>query len=133
MGTAHEVSWARDTRRRTYVVQNDKRLGPASVVIANREENTLADDGRQDLLNEKGQEDGRDRGEDEVVDNGELLKLESVLVAHNFATSQNEDIVDDNKNSRLLQGGHGRDARLKAELAGRVAGKNLEDLVEDGP
>lgn len=117
----------------TYVVKNNKRLGPASVMITDGEENTLADNGRQDLLNEESQENRRDRGEDKVVDNGELLELEGILGAHDFAASQDEDIVEDDKNARLLQSGHGRDAGFKAEFAGGVAGEDLEDLVEDGP
>lgn len=63
----------------TYVVQNNKRLGPASIVIADGEENALADDGGQNLLNKESQKDGRDRRENKVVDDSQLLKLESLF------------------------------------------------------
>lgn len=117
----------------TYIVQNNKRLSPASIMIADSEEDALADDGRQDLLNEESQENGRDCREDKVVDNGQLLELESLFCAHDFAASQNEDIVEYDENARLLQGGHGCNASLEAKLAGWVAGEELKDLVEDGP
>lgn len=117
----------------TYVVQDNERLGPASIMIADSEEDALADDGRQDLLNEESQEDGRDRREDKVVDDSQLLKLESVLCAHDLAASQNKDVVEYDKDARLLQGGHGSNASLEAEFAGWVAGEELKDLVEDWP
>lgn len=41
---------ATGTARRTYIVQNDQRLGPAASMIADGKKDTLAHDGRQNLL-----------------------------------------------------------------------------------
>lgn len=108
-------------------------MSPTAIVVADGVEDALAHDGRQNLLDEKGQQDGGDGGQDEVVDEKERFKLESVSFAHPLATPENDDVVADDKNTRLLEGGHGRDAGLKLEFAGRVADDGLPGLVEDGP
>lgn len=102
-------------------------------MIADSEEDAFTHDSRENLLDKERQEDCRDSSEHEVVDDGELLQHEALPRAHDFATTQNDHIVEDDEDARLLQGGHGRDTSLKAELAGRVADEELEDLVEDGP
>lgn len=50
------------------VVEDNQGLGPAAIDIADGEEDALADDGGQELLNEESQEDAADGGEVEVVD-----------------------------------------------------------------
>lgn len=117
----------------TYVVQHNEGLCPASINIADSEEDTLAHDGGQDLLDEEGKEDAGNSSQDEVVDQEDLLELEFVLLAHVFSTSQDDDVVNEDENSRLLQCGHGRDTGLETKLAGWVADAQLESLVKDGP
>lgn len=60
----HNLDWVRPT----YVVQDDERLGPASIMIANGKEDALAHNGGQNLFDEQSQEDGRYRRQEKVVD-----------------------------------------------------------------
>lgn len=52
----------------TYVVQDNQRLSPSTAVVADGVEDTVADNGGQELLNKQSQEDGADGGQEEVVD-----------------------------------------------------------------
>lgn len=124
---------ARECRISTYVVKNNKRLGPATIIIANRVEDATSNNGRQQLLDEEGQEDGRDGSQVEVVNEEKCLELEGRAVAHKLATSKDDGVVNSNEKSCLLQGGHGRLPGDKPEVANRVASEEGPDLVKDGP
>lgn len=117
----------------THVVKNDEGLGPTAIVVADGVEDALAHNGRQYLLNEKSQQNGGYGGENEVVDEEERLKLEPVPFAHPLATTEDDNVVADDKDARLLEGGHGSDAGLELEFASRITNDGLPGLVEDGP
>lgn len=72
-------------------------LGPASIVVADRVEDTMANDGGEKLLNEQSQKDGADGGQDEVVDEEQSLEFEGFAVAHQLAATEDDGVVDDNE------------------------------------
>lgn len=120
-------------RMSTYVVENNKRLGPATTVVADGMENASADDGGQQLLNEEGQEGGRDSSQVEVVNQEQGLQLEGRAIAHKLATTEDDSVVDGNEYSRLLQGGHGSLSSSEPEFACWIASNGSPDLVKDRP
>ena len=100
----------------TYVVDDDQGLRPASVLIADGVEDALADHRGQQLLNEEGQEDAADDGQVEVVDQEERLELEGLAVAHELAATEDDGVVDDDEDTRLLERRHGRDALVEVKV-----------------
>lgn len=117
----------------TYVVEDNQRLSPAAIVVADGKEDTLADNGRQKLLNEESQEEAADGGQVEVVDEEERLELERLAVAHQLSTAKDDEVIDDDEDGRRLQSGHGSLERHELEVIGRVANNGREELVKDGP
>jgi len=116
-----------------YVVEDNKRLRPAAILVADGVENTLPHDRWQKLLNKESQEDPADRGQIKVVDQEERLQLERLPVAHQLPAPENEDIVAYDENARLFQGWHRSLASLESKVVGRIAHNSLEGLVEVGP
>lgn len=102
-------------------------------MVANGVEDTVADNGGQELLNEKSQEDGADGGQEEVVDHEQGVQLEGGEVLHDLTTTEDNDVVGDQHSRGLLEGGQRGHALNKVELAGRVAHDLLIGLVKDGP
>lgn len=117
----------------TYVVEDNQRLSPAAIVVADGKEDTLTDNGRQKLLNEESQEEAANSGQVEVVDEEERLELERLAVAHQLSAAKDDEVVDDDEDGRRLQGGHGSLERHELEVIGRVANNGREELVKDGP
>lgn len=102
-------------------------------MVADGVEDTVADNGGQELLNKQSQEDGADGGQEEVVDHEQSVQLEGGEVLHDLTATEDNDVVGDQHRRGLLEGGHGGDALDEVELAGRVAHDLLIGLVEDGP
>lgn len=121
------------SRRKTYVVEDDQGLSPAAVDVADRIEDTTAHNSRQKLLNEENQQDSANSGQVEVVDQKEGLQLEGFAVAHELPPAEYDSVVDDDEDAGLLKRRHGGFARNKSEVLGRVADDSLEGLAEDGP
>lgn len=117
----------------TYVVQDHKGLGPATLGIADSMEDATTDNCGKKLLNEESQESTADQGQVEVVDEEETLELEGLTIAHPFATTKDDGIVDDDKDRCRLESGHGGLERHKLEVIGGVADNSSESLVKDGP
>lgn len=63
----------------------------------------------------------------------EALELEGLTVAHQLAPTEDDHVVADDENARLLQSRHGGDAGLELEIIGRISHDGSECLVEDGP
>lgn len=127
------VEGHRQVARGTNVVQDNQRLGPATIAVADGKEDTLADHGPQKLLNEESQEDAADGSEVKVVDQEERPQLEWLAVAHELAAPENNGIVDDDEDAGLLDRRHGRNAGLEAKVLGGIADDGLKGLAEDGP
>lgn len=117
----------------THVVENNHRLSPATIVVADGKEDTLADNSGQKLLNEESQEEAADGGQVEVVDEEEGLELEGLAVAHQLSATKDDEVVDDDEDGRRLQSRHGSLERHELEVIGRVANDGREELVKDGP
>lgn len=117
----------------TYVVEDNERLGPAAVGMADGVEDALANNSGQELLNVESEETGADEGEDQVVGEEKTLELVRLAVAHPLASSKDDGVVDDDEDAGRLDGRHGRDARLESELAHGVAHDGSPDLVEKRP
>lgn len=117
----------------TYIVEDDQRLSPSTAVVADGVEDTVADNGGQELLNKQSQEDGADGGQEEVVDHEQSVQLEGGEVLHDLTATEDDDVVGDQHSRGLLEGGQGGDALNEVELAGRVSHDLLVGLVEDGP
>lgn len=58
-----------------YVVQDDEGLRPAAISIANSMENSTANNGGKQLLNEKHQDDGADNRERKIVNQKRVFSL----------------------------------------------------------
>lgn len=102
-------------------------------MVANGVEDAVADEGRQKLFDEQGQENGTDGGQEEVVDHEDGVELESRQLLHDFATTEDDHIVGDQEGGGLLEGGDGSDALGELELAGGVTHDHLVGLIEQRP
>lgn len=105
----------------TYVVENNKRLSPATLGVADGVEDAAADDGREQLLNEESQKSTADNGQDEVVNQEETLELEGFPVAHDLSATEDDGVVDGDEDGGRLERRHGSLERHKLEVIGRVA------------
>lgn len=117
----------------TYIVDDDKGLGPSTIVMTDGMEDATSNNGREQLFNEEGQEDRRNGRQVEVVDQEKSLELEGLAVAHELSTAENDSVVDQNEYARLFQCRHGRDTWHELELIRRIPGERSPCLVEDGP
>ncbi len=135
----NQVSWAQfDTfsvmrGEGTYVVEDNKRLGPAALSVADGVEDATANNGRNQLLEEENQKDTADGGQVEVVDEEDGLELEGLTVAHELPSTKDDGVVDDDEDGGRLERGHRRLERHKLEVIGRVADDGSPGLIEDGP
>lgn len=117
----------------TYVVQNNKRPRPSTVVITDSIEDTMSPDSREKLLNEESQESAADQGEVKIVDHEESVELEGRSVLHELTATKDDDIVGNERHGGFLESRHGRHAFFEAKFAGGIAHHHLEGLVEDRP
>ena len=117
----------------TYVVQNDKLVGPATTVVANCVQNTSSYDCGDQLLEEEDQEDTRDGSQVEVVDLEQAIEREGWAASHEFATSENDNVVGDEHGCSRKVRRHGRLARREAEVLGLVALDGHKGLFKHGP
>ena len=67
------------------------------------------------------------------MDQEQRPQLEGFAVAHELAASEDDGIVDDNEDARLLDRGHGGHASLEPEVFGGEANHLLKGLVEERP
>lgn len=102
-------------------------------MVADGVEDAAANNGRDELLNEEGQEDAANGSQVEVVDEEEGLELEGLAGAHVLASTKDDGVVDDDEDGGRLEGRHGGLKRHKLEVVGRVADDGSPCLVEDGP
>jgi len=117
----------------TYVVEDDKGLGPSTAMIADGVENAVTNDGGQELLDKQGQQDGADGGQDKVVDHKQGIQLEGGQLLHDLTTTKDDNVVSDQHSRGLLEGGHGCHALDELELASGVTHDLFIGLVEQGP
>lgn len=96
-------------------------------------ENSAANNGGKQLLNEKRQNDGADRREDEIVNQKESLQLEGLPVPHQLSAAKNDEIVDGDKNGGVSQRRHGRLANDKLKFICRISCRILKCLVKERP
>lgn len=96
-------------------------------------EETSTDEGGHKLLNKEGQENGADSSEVEIMNKEGTLELEGLPVAHPLTSTEDDGVVQDNEDGRLLQGRHGSLPLDKLKVANRIAGDGRPGLVEDGP
>ena len=81
----------------TYVIEDNERLSPATIHVADCVEDAAANNGGEELLNEESEETGADHGQEKVVDQEEALELEGLAVAHNLAATEDDNVVDDDE------------------------------------
>jgi hypothetical protein len=117
----------------TYVVKQDQLVGPATVEVADGVENTVPDEGGEQLLNEESQKTTADDGQVEVVDLERAVQAEGCAVPHELAASQNNGVVCNERQDRLFVRRHDGVAGHELELLGRVAKHLLPRGGEDGP
>lgn len=117
----------------TYVVQNDKRLGPTAAVVTDGVEDAMAHDRGQELLDEQSQENGADDGQEQVVDHEQGVELECGELLHDLPATEDHSVVGDQNGRGLLEGGQRGDTLHELELAGGIAHDLLIGLVEQRP
>lgn len=117
----------------TYVVENNERLGPAAIVLANGVEDATTNNGRDELLEEEQQKRQADGGEVEVVNQEQRLELEGLTVAHKLPTAKDDGVVDGDEDGGRLERRHGSLERHELEVGDRVAHDGRPGLVEDRP
>lgn len=127
------VECSRQDEEITHVVEDNERLRPAAIVVADGMEDTLTVDGRNKLLNEENEKNTADGREVEVVDQEQRLELEGLAVAHHLAPTEDDGIVDDDEDGSRLESRHGSLEGDELELAGGIADNGGPGLVEDGP
>lgn len=102
-------------------------------MVADGVEDAVARNGGEELLDEQGQQDGADDGQEQVVDHEESVELECGALLHDLATTEDHGIVGNQDGRGLLEGGQRSDTLDELELAGRVAHDLLVGLVEQRP
>ena len=117
----------------TYIVDDNEGLGPSTFVVADSEEDTVPPDCRQQLFDEKSQQSTADNGQVEVVDHEQGVELERGTALHDLSASEDNNIVGDEHDRSLLDGGHGGHTASELELTRRISHHILKSLVEDGP
>lgn len=117
----------------TYIVQDDKRLGPSAPVVTDAVEDAVACNGGQELLDEQGQQDGADDGQEQVVDHEQGVQLECGELLHDLAAAEDHGVVGDQDGRGLLEGGQWSDTLDELELAGRIAHYLLISLIKQRP
>jgi hypothetical protein len=117
----------------TYVVKQDQLVGPATIEVADGVENTVPDEGREQLLNEESQKTTADDGQVQVVDLERAVQAEGCAVPHELAASQDDGVVRNERQDRLFVRRHDGVAGHELELLGRVAKHLLPRGGEDGP
>lgn len=117
----------------TYVVEDDEGLSPATAGVANGVIQPVTSQGGDQLLGEEEEEREGNKGEEEVVNQEDGLKLEGLTGAHELPAAEDDGVVDDDEGRGRLEGRHGRLKGHKLELVGRVANNGRPDLVEQGP
>lgn len=93
----------------------------------------MSHEGGQELLNEQNQENATDEGQNEVVDHEQSVELERRQLLHDFATTEDDNVVCDKHHGGLLQCGQRGHILGELELASRVAHDLLVGLVKEGP
>lgn len=121
------------TSSNTHVVKKNQLVRPATVEVADGVEDAVPDNGGKKLLNEERQKATTDDGKVQVVDLERAVQAESCAAPHELAAAQNDDVVYDKRNGRLLVRRHDRLAGRELELLGRVAKHLLPRGGEDGP
>lgn len=117
----------------THIVQGDQRLSPAAIIVADGEEETVADQRRDELLEVEGEQATADDGQVEVVDFEQPVELQRRALFHNLPTTEDDDVVRGQGHGRLEHRRHGRAARDEAELLGLVSHDLFKGMGEDGP
>ena len=117
----------------THIVENDELRRPSTIIIANRKEQTILGDGRDQLLQEQGQQNTADGSQIEVMNLEQAVEFERLSVPHEFASTEDDDIIRDQTDGRFRHGAHRGLARDEVEVLGRIAAHALERLGKDGP
>ena len=117
----------------THVVKQDELVGPAAIEIADGVEKTVPDQSGEKLLNEESQKTTADDGQVQVVDLERTVQAEGRAAPHEFTTTQNDDVVCNERHDRLFVRRHDGVAGHELELLGRVAKHLLPRGGEDGP
>ena len=127
------ISYHIRLRCTTYIVDDNEGLGPSTFVVADSEEDTVPPDCRQQLFDEKSQQSTADNGQVEVVDHEQGVELERGTALHDLSASEDNNIVGDEHDRSLLDGGHGGHTTSELEFIRRISYHILKSLVEDGP
>lgn len=121
------------TRFATYVVQNDQRASPTTLLITDGVEDSVSPESGEQLLDEQEQQDTAHGGQKEVVNHEQGVKLERRQLLHDLTTTEDDNVVGDKHHCSLLQGGQRGHTLGEVELAGGIAHDLLVGLVEEGP
>lgn len=117
----------------TYVVQNDQRASPTTLLITDGVEDSVSPESGEKLLNEQGQQDTAHGGQNEVVNHEQGVKLEGRQLLHDLTATEDDNVVGDKHHCSLLQGGQRGHTLGEVELAGGIPHDLLVGLVEEGP
>lgn len=117
----------------THVVKQDELVGPAAIEIADGVEETVPDQSGEKLLNEESQKTTADDGQVQVVDLERTVQAEGRAAPHELTTTQNDDVVCNERNDRLFVCRHESAAGRELELLSRVAKHLLPCGGENGP
>jgi hypothetical protein len=115
------------------VVENDQLVGPATLMAADCEEQTLSRYRGDQLLGEQRQEYAADGGEVEIVHLEQEVELEWLTLAHQLPPAEDYNVVCEKRNSARLERGEGCLAGNEAEVLRFIAGNWLESCFENRP
>lgn len=118
---------------KTHVVQNNKLVGPATLVSADGVEDTSSHESGKQLLDEKQQKYATDGGQVKVVDLEEAVELKGLTSTHDLSATQNNDVVGDQHGGSGAEGGHEGLSLNESEVLRLVALDGFEGLFKDGP
>lgn len=108
-------------------------VGPSALVSADSVEDASTSEGRHKLLNEESQKSTTDRCQVEVVNHEEAVEYKRRSVSHEFSTTKDYNVVQDQRGDRLLQGRGDGLADLELEVFWRITEDGRVEIAKHRP
>jgi hypothetical protein len=105
----------------TYVVQDNKRRRPSTIVVANGVEHASPHQRWNQLLQKQQQQYSTNRRQVKVVNLEQSVQFQRLPILHNFPSTEDDDVVCDERPCRLGHARHGGGPGLESKMLGLVA------------
>ena len=115
------------------IVQDNELRGPAAALVADGVENAVPDNDWDKLLKKQDKKDEADGGQEEVVHFEEVVELDGLARAHEFAATKDDQIIGYEGGYGCGEGRHGSLTGGELKIVGSPAHDCGEGFVEERP